>query len=310
VTRGGYRDVAVGLDIPQYVAADAGPLVARFCTLAEELGFAGLWTMDDVVSALPFLDGVETLTYAAAVTREIRLGIGVLVVSRHNPAVLAKRFSTLDQLSGGRLVVGLGVGHDDETVAGLGFATDRAAVRCNEAIAVLKAFWTEPRASFDGALWRFSELPMEPKPVQRPHPPIWLGAQRPAALRRAAVVADGWIGAGSVSTAEFGEQVRVLDEALAQAGRDPERFPMGKRVYVAVDENTGRARERLTAHVDRAYGRDGLGELVGVYGPPDQCVQGLREVIEAGARYLVLSPVDDHLTRLEPLAAVAGAVRS
>jgi probable F420-dependent oxidoreductase len=305
-----YRDVQIGVDIPQRVAGEAGSLVARYCTLAEELGFAGLWAMDDVVSATPFLDGLEVLTYAAAVTQKVTLGIAVLIVSRHNPALLAKRFATLDHLSGGRLIVGLGAGHDDDTVAGLGFASDRLAARSNEAIAVMKALWTESRASFDGAFWRFSELAMEPKPLQQPHPPIWLAARQPAALRRAAKVADGWIGAGSASTAQFAEQVPVIEQALAQEERDPGSFPIGKRVYIAVDDDSERGRERVTAFIDPIYGREGLGEQVAVYGPPSRCIEGLRQVIDAGARHLVLSPVDDHLAQLRALADLAQSIVS
>ncbi len=295
----------VGVDIPQFVLADTGPLVARYAARAEELGFAGLWAMDDVLSARPFLDGLEVLTYAAAVTREVTLGIAVLIVSRHNPAVLAKRLTTLDQLSGGRLVVGLGVGHDDESVAGLGIPTTGLGARLEEAIAVLREFWTKPRASFQGATWSFSDLPMEPKPLKHPHPPVWLGGGSPSAIRRAARVADGWIGAGSSSTAQFRQHVLLLAEALEADGRDRDRFPIAKRVYISVDEDSDRARRRLGEYVDSAYGREGLGERVGVYGPVERCAEQLREVVAAGATELVLSLVADPLGQLEAAAAAA-----
>ena len=226
MTRGESTTVQVSVDIPQAVAQDAGAVVGSYCTRAEELGFAGLWTMDDVLSARPFLDPLGVLGYAAAVTKRVTLGVAVLIVSHHNPVVLAKQFSTLDNLSGGRLVVGVGVGHDNESTSGIGFPAKGLGVRSGEVIGILKALWTERRASFEGTLWHFADLPMEPKPVQRPHPPIWLGGNRPPALRRAAEVADGWIGAGSSSTADFAERVKVLAGFLSQAGRKVDEFPV------------------------------------------------------------------------------------
>jgi probable F420-dependent oxidoreductase len=305
MTSGKKRTIQVSVDIPQAVAQGAGPLVGSYCKRAEELGFAGLWTMDDLLSARPFLDPMGILGYAAAVTEHLTLGVAVLIVSHHNPAVLAKQFTTLDHLSEGRLVVGVGVGHDDESTSGIGFPTKGLGDRSAEVIAILKAFWTEPRASFEGDIWRFSELPMEPKPLRRPHPPIWLGGNRPPALRRAAEVADGWIGAGSSSTAEFAERVKFLTEALTQAGRLSDDFSVAKRVYIAVDESPERAREQVTAYVDTAYGNTGLGDRVSVYGGPERCLDGLHEVIAAGAGHLVLSPVGNYRSQLEALAKVA-----
>jgi alkanesulfonate monooxygenase SsuD/methylene tetrahydromethanopterin reductase-like flavin-dependent oxidoreductase (luciferase family) len=143
---------------------------------------------------------------------------------------------------------------------------------------------------------------MEPKPVQRPHPPIWIGGNHPNALRRAARLADGFFGAGSQSTAQFAQQTPVVREALAELGRDPGAFRFAKRVYVHVDDDRARAYERLDAALADHYGRRGWSEVI-VAGPPADCVAGLREVADAGAEMILLNTLVDDTAQMERLAA-------
>jgi probable F420-dependent oxidoreductase len=300
--------VRFGVGLPQALERGDGRVVRRFSSRAEELGFAGLWTLDGWFSATPLLDGLHLLSHAAAVTERVSLGVGVLVLPRRNPALLAKELATIDVLSGGRLAVGVGVGTVEARAAGAGVPTDRLPLRLREGLAVLKAFWREGSASFEGELWRFSDLPMEPKPLQEPHPPIWLGAREPAALRRAARLADGWIGSGGSTTAQFREQVQVLREALVERGRDPRAFPIGKRVYIAVEQDAASARRNLAAALDPMYEVPGLADRVGVAGPPEQCAEAVGEIVEAGATQVVLNPLYDHLEQLEAVARVAELV--
>lgn len=143
---------------------------------------------------------------------------------------------------------------------------------------------------------------MEPKPVQRPYPPLWIGGNHPDALRRAARLADGFFGAGSTSTAQFAQQTPVVREALAELGRDPASFRFAKRVYVHVDDDGARARERLDAALAHHYGRAGWSEVI-VAGPPAECISGLREVVEAGAEMILLNTLVDDAAQMERLAA-------
>jgi alkanesulfonate monooxygenase SsuD/methylene tetrahydromethanopterin reductase-like flavin-dependent oxidoreductase (luciferase family) len=157
---------------------------------------------------------------------------------------------------------------------------------------------------FDGRFWQLAGAAMEPKPVQQPHPPVWIGANRPSALRRAAEVADGFFGAGSSTTATFAEQVPVVRAALADAGRDPANFRIAKRVYIAVDDDGDRARQQaanLLNHIYASFGRTDM-ESVAVYGPPDACAAGLRDVAAAGAELILLHPVSDDAEQMERLA--------
>jgi probable F420-dependent oxidoreductase len=299
--------ISVGL--PQLLHGDPPDLVLRYAARAEELGFAGLWSLDAVPGAatarVPLLDGLHVLTAAAAVTREIHLGIAVIVLPARNPARLARELATIDQLSGGRLIVGVGVGRREPTAAGLGLPADHRARRLREGVEVLRALWADGEATHEGELYRFTDLRIEPKPVQRPGPPIWFGAGTPPALRRAARLGDGWLGAGSSPSSAFPDQVRLLTDALRAEGRDPEAFPIGKRVYIAVEDTEQRARERLTAVLDGMYDAPGLTARVAVCGPPEACAAQLRELIAAGARELLLNPMYDHLEQLEALADVA-----
>jgi alkanesulfonate monooxygenase SsuD/methylene tetrahydromethanopterin reductase-like flavin-dependent oxidoreductase (luciferase family) len=142
---------------------------------------------------------------------------------------------------------------------------------------------------------------MQPKPVQKPHPPLWFGGHDPRALRRAAEMGDGFIGAGSASTATFADEVKTLRAILAERGRA--EFPIGKRVYLAVDRDRARAGKRLAEWFGAFYGKPELADAVSVWGDADACVAGLRAVVAAGASFLMLNPVFDELEQLEQLAA-------
>jgi alkanesulfonate monooxygenase SsuD/methylene tetrahydromethanopterin reductase-like flavin-dependent oxidoreductase (luciferase family) len=177
--------------------------------------------------------------------------------------------------------------------------------RFNEGLQLMKALWTEPRVNFDGRFWQLKDAAMEPKPFQKPHPPIWFGASHPDALRRAARYGDGFFGAGSSTTKQFAEQVPIVRQALAEAGRDATSFRIAKRVYIAVDDHAERARRRIGETLHRFYPSfesSGL-EAISVYGPPDACVRGLREVAEAGAELILLNPVFEEAEQMERLVA-------
>jgi probable F420-dependent oxidoreductase len=291
------------ISIPQ--AADAGFSPAKlrsFLVRAEELGFDSAWTQEQVLGTAARLSPLETMTFAAACTERMRLGCSVFVTPLHSPAHLAKALTTLDHLSGGRVDVGVGTGGKGRPFGAFGIDGEGLVVRFLEQLAVMKALWTEPKVTIEGRFWQLRDVAMEPKPVQRPHPPIWFGANAPAALRRAARHGDAFFGAGSATTARFAEQVPVVREALAEAGRDPASFPIAKRVYIAVDDDAARAHDRIRSALSELYGNPADLSGVAVYGPPGDCVAGLREVAEAGAEMILFTPLFDDAEQLERLA--------
>jgi probable F420-dependent oxidoreductase len=278
---------------------------AAYLLRAEALGFESAWTMDQTFGPTPRLNALETMTFAAAAPTRLRLGCSVWISPLHQPAQLAKSLSTLDQLSGGRLEIGFGSGGQYRMFSAFGITGDGLISRFTEGIEVMKALWTEPEVSYDGRFYQLRGATMEPKPVQKPHPPIWLGGAAEPAVRRAARLGGGFFGAGSSTTEAFAEQVRVLRAELAGQGRDPGAFPVAKRIYVAVDDDAERARTRMADALIGIYGPAFGSTLlpVAVTGTPADCVRGVRAVAAAGAELILLTALFDEEEQLERLAA-------
>jgi len=300
--------VDLAIAIPQ--AFPDRPIDARairqFLTRAEALDFHSAWVVEHLFGEVPTLDPIELLTWASAVTTRMRLGSAVLLTAFHNPVHLAKSLATLDHLSQGRLVVGVGLGGNPGVYPAFGLSAERRAARFSEGIRLMKRLWTEPRVSVTGDFWTLRDVTMEPKPVQKPHPPIWFGAHHPNALRRTIELGQGFMGAGSLSTTKFADEVKLLHGFLREEGRDPATFPIGKRVYLAIDKDRQRAAKRLTEWFGGFYGRPQMAEEVSVCGSREECLAGLQEVVAAGARLLLLNPVFDEMEHLELLASQIG----
>jgi probable F420-dependent oxidoreductase len=274
-----------------------------FLGRAEALGFESAWTQEQVLGRFPQLGPTETMTFAAACTEHIRLGCAVYVSPLHNPVHLAKSLSTLDQLSRGRLEIGVGAGGKHRPFEAFGVDRTTYIARFTEGVALMKACWTEPMITFDGRFWQLRGAEMEPKPMQKPFPPLWFGGGHPNALRRAVRLGDGFFGAGSTTTAQFREQVRDLRTILAQEGRDTAGFPVAKRVYIHVDEDvTGAARivsenlAQIYAHIASDF------SSVAVFGSPEMCIEGVREVLDAGAELVLFTPLQDSAEQMERVA--------
>ena len=271
---------------------------------AEELGFESAWTQEQLLGTWNQLAPIETMTYAAACTRRLRLGCVVFVSTLYSPVHLAKSLSTLDQLSRGRIEVGVGTGGRDRPFGAFGVDPRRYVARFTEGIELMKALWTQPRVTFDGEFWQLQDEAMEPKPFQKPYPPLWFGAASEPALRRAVRRGDGFFGAGAAPTARFAEQVTVVRAAVAEAGRPGGSFPIAKRVYIAIDDRAERARERMNAALTELYGRrvEAI-EAAAVAGTAADCVRGLHQVAEAGAELILCTALFDQAEQMEQLAA-------
>ena len=170
----------------------------------------------------------------------------------------------------------------------------------------MRALWSEREATFAGDFFQLENTRMEPKPVQQPGPPVWFGGHVEDALRRAARLGDGWMGAGSSSIEDFREQVTVLRRCLEEADRDATGFTISKRIYLAIDDDRGRAERRLRDWFRHVYGSPDLANQVAVWGPAEACYERIDEAIAIGAQHLVLHPVFDFDEHLEALARYAG----
>jgi alkanesulfonate monooxygenase SsuD/methylene tetrahydromethanopterin reductase-like flavin-dependent oxidoreductase (luciferase family) len=222
----------------------------------------------------------------------------------HTPAHLAKSLSSLDQLSRGRLEIGVGSGGKGRPFAAFGMSPDRYISRFSEGIELMKALWTQPKIDFDGEFWQLRNAAMEPKPFQKPYPPLWFGGSAPAALHRAVHLGNGFFGAGSSPTAKFADQVQVIRKALAEDGRTGEDFPIAKRVYIAIDENAGRARDRIDTALGNLYGSLSPDvAAAAIAGTTADCVRELRKVVDAGAGLILFTPMFEQAEHAERIAA-------
>ncbi len=283
-------------------------LVRRYAVRAEALGYASLWTQERVTGTQTSLDPITFLSYLAGQTTRVRLGVSVFVLPRHNPVHLAKQLASLDQMSGGRLIVGVGLGTNGAELPMYGMSPERRVRRFIEHVEIMKALWTQSPASYAGDFYSFDGVSIAPQPVQKPHPPLWFGASAEPAVRRALRLADGWTGAGSAGREAFSENLERVKGWLAEEGRDPASFPISKRVYLAVDEDEGRARRRLAEWFGFYYGNAELAERVGVWGAAGRVQEQLAAWSEAGVSEFILNPVFDMEEHLERLAEVTGLV--
>src|SRR5260370_36848777 len=164
------------------------------------------------------------MTFAAACTERIRLGCVVFVSTLHSPVHLAKSLATLDQLSRGRIEVGVGTGGQGRPFGAFGVDPARYVARFTEGVTLMKALWTEPRVTFNGEFWQLENAPMEPKPFQKPYPRLWFGGASEPTLRRAVRIGGGFFAAGSSPPQRFARQGQIVRRAVADAGRTATRL--------------------------------------------------------------------------------------
>jgi probable F420-dependent oxidoreductase len=272
---------------------------------ADALGFRDLWVTENTLDHVFCFDALTILTYAAAVTTKIRVGVAVIVLPVHNPIEVAHRVATLDYVSNGRAILGVGLGRDHH-YAEFQVPKEHRVRRFREGVELIKALWTEPKVNYRGSIFQLEGGTMSPKPVQKPHPPIWVGGDHPDAVRRAATISDGWMGSGGSSTATFARSVPTLKAELEKAGRDPATFPISKRVFLSVHERPDVARAELHRWFSVVYHNPDGTDASGVHGTPEQVRERLEQLVSMGANHLLLNPVSRHAEQLEVLAAVAG----
>ena len=240
-----------GFALPQ-VGLAAGPeALVMVAKGAEDLGFDSLWVLDRILwpvnprapypigdGSLPVqykrvLDPLETLTFAAAHTRRIALGTSVLNLPWYNPVLLARRLTTLDILSAGRLRVGFGIGWSPDEYEAAGTPWQERGKRADELIQALKKIWTTDPVDFQGKYYRIPKSAIGPKPVQKPHPPIYMAAFTPSALKRVATEANGWFPVG-IPLSGIGPMFDGIKDMAKDAGRDPSALELILRANVEI----------------------------------------------------------------------------
>ncbi len=300
-----------GIELPQFFID--GPvdveLIERFSTRAEDLGFDGLWVEDLPPRDFPWIEPVALLTYVSALTTRVTLGTNILITPIRDPVQLAKSLSVLDQLSRGRLVLGAGMGGVGMQFEQYGVSSDRIVARFLEGLDIIKRLWSEPSVTYDGDFWHTKELSMEPKPRQRPHPPIWFGARHPDAIRRSVRYGDGWIGSATPTLADFREDVGRIERFLEEEERERSDFTIAKQFRLAVDANIERAEGRMHHQLNEIYYKWARTSNIAVrekenpiFGSAEQCAERISDFVSAGADVIILQPMFDQIEHAELLA--------
>ena len=284
-----------GVTIPNNWGIEDPQQVLAFGPLAEELGYDSVWVMDHLfnngyirqrLDGKPYYNPLATLSYLAATTKNVLLGTSVLVLPYHNPIDLAKYTATLDQMSGGRVTLGVGVGAMTEEFKALGISMKRRGSLTNECIAIIKELWTNEEPSYHSPRWNFSDLKFSPKPLQKPHIPIWVGGASPGALQRAATMGDGWHPSG-VTAEDYSISRRNIQEMAVVAGRNPESLTWSARVEVEAHGAPSSDRAASRARISASN--------------VDQMIAGIAAYQTAGVEHIVLALNTGEVARITEL---------
>lgn len=270
----------------------AGESVLDHATMAEELGYDSLWVSEHVLFHVPTFDALTTMAAVAGRTTRLRLGSAVLLLPLRPPAVVAKAVATLDVIAQGRVMLGVGVGGEyPKEFEICGVPVRERGARMNEAILLLRQLWSQDNVSFHGKYTQCSEVTMQPRPVQPGGPPIIVGGRSEAALRRAALLGDGYM-PYLFTPDQYRAACTKIATYATTAGRILSQFhyTLYQFIYVADTYEAAfqQANFRLSTNYQQPF--DKLIERYCVIGPPEACVARLRAYSEAGARHILLVP--------------------
>ena len=301
VTKGNLK---FGICIPQLFPSGTTDLneISSFMTKIQALGYTSAWVQDGVIGSRPSLDPLPLLAYAAAFSGDLTLGVSIMLANLRIPIPLAKSVATLDHLTGGRLIMGVGMGFYEKFYSAFGLTVKGRATRFEEGIKIMKALWTEEKVNFQGKQFQLEDVLMNPKPVQKPHPPLWFGAHSEVALRRAVRLGDGWMSAGAATTSDFKTEIKLVHRYMEEEGRTRSNFALSKRVYLLVDKDKETAEKSLREWSSIIYQNPERLPATAVYGSVQDCVDGLGEVVEEGIDLLMCNPVGDLHEQAERLA--------
>jgi probable F420-dependent oxidoreductase len=268
----------------------------------EELGYDSAWTSEHIFFYFPTFDALTVLAAMAARTSRIQLGTAVLLLPLRPAALAAKEIASVDNISGGRLVLGVGVGGEyPKEFDAVGVPVRERGARMDEAIRVLKALFTQDNVSFDGRFTTLDGVTLMPKPSQPGGPPIWVAGRSDAAIRRAGRLADGYL-PYLFSPDRFREGIAQVREQAAQAGRDPAAITGGIYQFICLADNYGEAKRLAAADLSRRYNQpfEKIVDRYVVMGTADECARRLGDFAEAGVEHFILVPIVPSFEDLMP----------
>jgi probable F420-dependent oxidoreductase len=274
----------------------------------ERLGFDAIWSGDHIIMHSPIMDVMTVLASAAAITERVKIGTAVYLLPLRHPVATAKQVASLDVLSGGRFIFGVGVGGEiAREFAAVGVPMSERGRRTDEGLEILTRVLSQDHVTYEGHYYQLHDVTLEPRPPQQPYPPIWIGGRSDAAIRRAARYAQGWLGY-LVSSNRLREAMHQIQERAPIYSRSPAGIQGGMLLFTALARDYETAKQMASTHLSRRYNQpfEHLVERYCALGTPEQCLEKIQAYIDAGMSNLVFSftcPADQMTAQIEWCAA-------
>ncbi len=301
----------IGIAMQNFTAApempDAEALI-EYGVRMEQLGYESVWVWDHILLGVdpyfPILDSLSVLTAVAARTERIRLGTGILVLPARNPVVLAKQLSSIDQISNGRLTLGMASGWYKREFDAIGVPFNKRGDIMDQNLEILTRLWQEDKVTGSYPPYELVEAVMSPKPIQTPRPPILIGGYVDRVLKRAGVVGDGWL--TYYYTAEgFAKSWAKVRRFAEEAGRDPDTLQSINQLPIYIGKSRAEVEapmvEWLTTEWDFAGWSDSTTDSA-VLGTVDDCINQLQAHLDAGVQQITLVPYQFNMEQIEQIA--------
>jgi len=262
-------------------------------TRIEEMGYDSAWTSEHIFFYFPTFDALTALAAMAARTSRIQLGTAVLLLPLRPAALAAKEIASVDIISGGRLIVGVGVGGEyPKEFEAVGVPVKQRGARTDEAIHVLKLLFTQDNVTFRGRFTNLEGVTLQPKPAQAGGPPVWVAGRSEAAMRRAGRLADGYL-PYLFSPERFRDGLAQVRRHAEEAGRDPDAITPGIYQFICLADTYEEASRIAAADLSRRYNQpfEKIVDRYVVMGNPDDCARRLADFAEAGVEHFILVPI-------------------
>jgi alkanesulfonate monooxygenase SsuD/methylene tetrahydromethanopterin reductase-like flavin-dependent oxidoreductase (luciferase family) len=274
--------------------------VREYIDRAEKLNFHSLWVRDRLLHKdLPILDALSVMAYAIARTSKMKIGSSIVMFPLRNLSSFTKTIASLDFLSSGRIILGLGLGNNPREYETAGIPMAKRVKRFNEGLEVMKELWSGETVNNESEFWKILEGKMMPPTVQKPHPPIWLGGSNDNVARRVVRSADGWIGGSFASAPVYGEIVNKIRGHASESGRDPKTIDLAKLIHIHSSPDAEKSKKFLAEKLTKDYGRPYDVEKFAAYGPAQDCVKTLKQYVAGGAQTLILIPASPDPDQLD-----------
>lgn len=284
-------EVKIGMMLP---ASDRASVLGRVRKM-EDAGLDSIWVGDHIAFHIPVVESLSLLAFCAAATERIELATGVLLLPLRNPTLTAKMTGTIDMLSNGRLILGVGVGGEfPPEFQAVASPLEERGPRTNEAIEILRRHWAEGKAGFEGEYYRFDPVKIEPKPVRPGGPPIIVGGRKAVSMKRAGRLGDGYI-SHMCDVDTYTSNLDRIGAHAREAGRLGRPFQTAALLFTVLDDSYEKAHKRAADMLGQIYNTDftEASKRYCLLGKPEDCLDQMRQFARAGCRHFVMSALSD-----------------